>query len=67
MSACICNSYEIQIEDEKIPFFDPENKCLRRSDGKKFRYMYFGCPKHKGKTYYKTPSDKEGIAAADKL
>lgn len=64
MSKCICNDYGIQIEGE-IKFYDPDNKCLRRTDGKKYRFFWVGCPVHKGRTFYKIPSLKVGLAEAD--
>ena len=65
-NGCICNSFAVQVEQNEGDFYDPEDKCLRRTDGKKFRYNWVGCPKHNGRRNYRIPTIEEGVREADK-
>jgi len=62
---CICNSYAVQVEDPKFPFYDPKNNALWRTDGRKFRYMWFGCPIHDGRSFMHVPPFAVGRRMAD--
>lgn len=66
MSKCICNDFEVQIEQSPGDFYDPENSLPVLPDGRKCRRIWFGCPQHNGHSNQREPSVKEIIAKASK-
>jgi hypothetical protein len=63
---CICSSFNVQLEGD-VKFYDPDDKCLRRDDGTKYRFYWLGCPAHKGRSFRKTPSLVVGLKIANEL